>query len=256
MAMQALLSRTCSFIANSQSFLNSRTVAAPMLLPTRNLKHDTVEKVKLLKIPEKPKKPPTPFFKFITEHRVKVAREHPTLKPTDIVKKLAEDWKSVSAELKEKYNVQYKSECEVYNQKILNFNAKLTSEQREVLGKVAEEKRSDKKKRKIRKIYKETHKPKRPVGPYACYLMEQSRVRNMPLKDLLASLKDEWANLPEDQKAKYQNQFKEEKKKYEAAMVEWEAKMIKEGKSDLIRVKSAIESRPSRISQLKKDSSK
>lgn len=86
------------------------------------------------------------------------------------------------------------------------------------------------------------------MGPYAHYLMEQSHIRNIPMKDLMTSLKDEWAKLSEIEKAKYKNQFLKDKEEYELAMAQWEAKMLKEGKNDLVRVKSMDEPKTSRVS--------
>ncbi|KAJ8945565.1 hypothetical protein NQ314_009186 [Rhamnusium bicolor] len=115
---------------------------------------DSREALKQLKIPEKPKKPLTPYVKFVIESRSDIIKQNPNIKPTEIIKKCAEHWRTVSSELKEKYANAYKSECEVYNKKILNFNASLTTEQREAIKSAADEKKEDKKKRKLRKVSK------------------------------------------------------------------------------------------------------
>ncbi|XP_018576996.1 transcription factor A, mitochondrial-like [Anoplophora glabripennis] len=254
MAVQALFFKTCSLLSNSRSFLNNRVLNVNLLPSVRNLKQETLEKLKLLKIPEKPKKPTTPYVKFIAEHRIKVVKDNPNLKQTDIIRKCAEDWKEVSQELKEKYNAAYKKECVIYDEKILTFNANLTPEQRQALQIVNDEKKSSRQKRKIKKIEKETNKPKRPMGAYALYVQEQSKIRNISNKDLIPSLKVEWEKLSEEEKNKYRSQFLNEKEKYETGMAEWEEKMIKEGRDDLIRVKSRNKQKISRINQLKKDS--
>lgn len=116
------------------------------------MKQETLQKLKLLKIPEKPKKPPTPYVKFVSDHRTKIVKENPNLKQTEVIKKCAEDWKNVSKELKEKYNIEYKDECVIYDQKLMAFNANLTKEQKEALQTANEEKKSDRQKRKIRKV--------------------------------------------------------------------------------------------------------
>lgn len=116
------------------------------------MKQETLQKLKLLKIPEKPKKPPTPYVRFVTEHCAKVVKENPNLKQTEVIKKCAEDWKNASQELKEKYNIEYKDECVIYDQKLITFNTNLTPEQKEALQSINDERKLDKQKRKIRKV--------------------------------------------------------------------------------------------------------
>nr|UOA02778.1 transcription factor A mitochondrial-like protein [Monochamus saltuarius] len=252
MAGRVLFFRTCNLLSNSRSLLNNRILNVNLLPSLRDLKQETLEKLKLLKIPEKPKRPQSPYVKFVAEHRINVIKDNPNFKQTEVIKKCAEDWKSITQELKEEYNVAYKNECAIYDQKLSTFNASLTPEQKEALQLASEEKKSSKERRKIKKIEKETNKPKRPMGAYALYIKEQSQIKNVSMKDLISSLKDDWTKLSEDEKTKYKNQFLKEREKYETAMADWEEKMLKEGRDNLIRVKSKGKKiKTSRIRQLK-----
>ncbi|KAJ8943535.1 hypothetical protein NQ318_023046 [Aromia moschata] len=221
--------------------LLARIASVNVQLSVMGLKQDTRERLQQLKIPEKPKRPLSPYMKFIAEHRESLS------------KKCAEEWKNVSKEVKSKYTESYNLEREAYEVKFLRFNEALTPEQKEAVKYIEEEKKEDKKKRKLRKLYKETNKPKRPMGPFMHYLVEQGKVRNKPIKDLMSELSETWSKMPEGEKQKYRNLFLKEKEKYEQALVEWESQMLKEGRDDLVRAKTLGEKRPSRIRQLKKD---
>lgn len=116
------------------------------------MKQKTKDLIKDLRIPDKPKKPLTPYFRYLSEHRSSVAQKNPGLKLTDVAKKCAEDWKSVDPAVKEKYDKEYKSELEKYTEKYLEYQAKLTDEQRSALKLASDEKRSEKQKRKLNKV--------------------------------------------------------------------------------------------------------
>lgn len=70
-----------------------------------------------------------------------------------MAKKCGEDWKNVDAAIKEKYEKDYKIELEKYTEKYLEYQAKLTDEQRSVLKLALDEKRSEKQKRKLNKVF-------------------------------------------------------------------------------------------------------
>lgn len=86
------------------------------------------------------------------------------------------------------------------------------------------------------------------MGAYALYIKEQSQIKNVSMKDLISSLKGDWTKLSEDEKTKYKNQFLKEREKYETAMADWEEKMLKEGRDNLIRAKSKGKTKTSRVS--------
>lgn len=239
-------------LSNASSRINLTVLQ--IQAPIRTLKVETREKLKALKIPEKPKRPLSPYLQFITEKRPALLKDNPKMKLTEVIKLLSTEWKSVSDEKKEKYKEKYQKNWEVYNQEIAKYNANLSEEQKQAMHAATTEKRKDKQKRNLTKLIKETEKPKRPVGPYLLYLKEQSLAKNMSQKDLMASLKGQWAALPEAEKKKYQDEYVKENEKYNVLLRSWEEKMIAEGHKDLVRAKTLqeIEVRPSRILNVKK----
>ncbi|KAG5875745.1 hypothetical protein JTB14_002048 [Gonioctena quinquepunctata] len=239
-----LLPKSCIF--SKMGFLNFQ----PSVM---TIKSEARERLKQLKIPEKPKKPLTPYIQFVKEKQSIIAKENPNIKQSEVLKKCADEWKNVSDISKEKYSQKFKAESEIYNDEILRYNSNLSEEQLSALKLADAEKRKSKAKRKINKLNKENKKPKKPMGPYLLYLKEQSEARNIPPRDVMKIMKGEWEKLPEPEKQRYKNHFLKEKAKYEAVMMEWEKKMIEEGHGELVRVKSLSDERPSRIRKLKEE---
>lgn len=79
-------------------------------------------------------------------------KDNPDLNITEIVKKCAAAWKELDNSKKVNYEQQYKHELEDYTRKYLEYESKLSEEQRTALHIAAEEKREERKKRKLRKV--------------------------------------------------------------------------------------------------------
>ncbi|GJQ72180.1 hypothetical protein Trydic_g3272 [Trypoxylus dichotomus] len=152
-------------------------------------------KEKLKNLPEKPKKPLPPFFLYSQTRREELRKVHPHAKVTEITKLLADEWNKIDGSAKQEYEVEYKQAMTQYLKKSLDYNTKLTEDEKKILQEVAAEKARDKKNRAVRKALKELNKPKRP---------------------------------------------KDDKKRYELEMEEWETKMINDGKLDLVRTNTRI----------------
>ncbi|EFA08515.1 transcription factor A, mitochondrial [Tribolium castaneum] len=204
------------------------------------------DKLKELKIPNKPKKPLTPYFKFIQDHRPALLKQNPNLKVTQVVSQLAADWKTVDPSLKAKYENDYKNEMEEYADQYLRYTESLTTEQKMALKEYNKEVKKSKIKREKKKKVRENDKPKKPVGPYMLYLMEQAKVSNKKYPQLMKELKGEWAELSPDEKSKYVEAAEKAKKQYEQDLSKWEMKMIEEGNEDLVRQSTLNPTAPSR----------
>lgn len=81
------------------------------------LRSDVVEKFKMLNIPEKPKKPLSPYLRYLNEIRSAVVKENPSLNNRDILKKCAEFWSTISEVKKKQYVEAYQKEVEEYDKK-------------------------------------------------------------------------------------------------------------------------------------------
>lgn len=82
------------------------------------------------------------------------------------------------------------------------------------------------------------------------YAMDQSKMQNIPYKDVLQKCKESWPNLSEAEKKKYTNLYESERIKYEIDLAKWEHKMIKTGNEDLVRISTLLqEGKPSHLSE-------
>ncbi|XP_057665526.1 transcription factor A, mitochondrial-like [Diorhabda carinulata] len=250
MAGQGFLLKTANFI-NGWLLSTNRVCLIANQNSVRTLKAETRERLKSLKIPDKPKKPLNPYMLFVVETRSNLIKENPNLKPVDVFKKVAQQWKTITEEQKAKYQEIYKKEQEIYDQEVLDYNISLSEEQREALHAASMEKREEKKKRKLTKLIKENHKPKKPPGPYLLYLIEQSQIKNIPINILMKSSKDEWSKVPETEKQRFKNVYSKEVEKYEKELKNWEQKMLEEGHPELVRTKSKTPEKSSRILAVK-----
>ncbi|ELW73033.1 High mobility group protein B2 [Tupaia chinensis] len=80
------------------------------------------------KDPNAPKRPPSAFFLFCSEHRPKIKSEHPGLSIGDTAKKLGEMWSEQSAKDKQPYEQKAAKLKEKYEKDIAAYRAKGKSE--------------------------------------------------------------------------------------------------------------------------------
>uniref|UniRef100_A0A8C0W4N1 HMG box domain-containing protein n=1 Tax=Castor canadensis TaxID=51338 RepID=A0A8C0W4N1_CASCN len=80
------------------------------------------------KDPNAPKRPPSAFFLFCSEHRPKIKSEHPGLSIGDTAKKLGEMWSEQSAKDKQPYEQKAAKLKEKYEKNIAAYRAKGKSE--------------------------------------------------------------------------------------------------------------------------------
>jgi len=258
MAGHGILYKVFSSLGSYRNLLTSRiTLTAYQQQQNVGLRMETKEKMKLLKIPEAPKRPLTPYFRFLQDHRAQMQKQNPNLKLTDLTRKCAEEWKNVGPAIKEKYHVDYTKEMAEFELKQKNFAASLTDEQSEALEMVKKEKRSSKEKRKMKKLCREAKKPKRPIGSFIYFIKEKLDLpqnKNKKLVEILNEFKGEWKNMTDAKKEKYIKMNEADRQRYEQEMKTWEAKMVKEGRADLTRKESQII--PNKPSHLQKPTQK
>ncbi|KAL3273499.1 hypothetical protein HHI36_014940 [Cryptolaemus montrouzieri] len=198
----------------------------------------------VIQLPEKPKKPVPPFLRYFQEHRIHVLQEHPDWKATEVARKCSEDWKNIHSTIKQRYENEYKEARAVYAKEYLDYSMKLTEEQRVYIKELSQEKKEISKKRRTRQKLKELKKPKKPPSPYFMYLMDQAQIQNKKLNELMSELGSQWENLPPSEKLHYANRRTEAWAQYNKELEDWETKMLQEGHSEFVRVKTLKEKRP------------
>ncbi|KAI4502825.1 hypothetical protein M0802_001869 [Mischocyttarus mexicanus] len=143
--------------------------------------------------PNKPKRPLTPFFRYMKEIRPRITSEYPGHKSSDIVKLISQRWATEDPGYKFKLNKEYDIEYKEYMNKIVEYEKTITPEQREhyIMTK--------------RNINKKKDKP-----------------------EFLKMLSIQWKNLNEQDKKPFLDQAASLMEQHNKEKIEWEKKVIKE----------------------------
>lgn len=88
--------------------------------------------------------------------------------------------------------------------------------------------------------WRDAERPKRPSSSYILFILEQAKLTNSAPVKIILQGGAKWKSLTEEEKAKYFEQAQANKRKYEEEMSKWEAKMIQEGRQDMIRLSSRL----------------
>jgi len=220
--------------------LKNLKLATPVIAPasatqqSRLMSSDPRE----VSIPPKPKKPLTPYFRFIGQVRQQVKMENPDLKVTDLMKKVAEKWDKLDEENKNSYILAYKKEMAGFTPILEKYQLSLTPEQKEMQQQIKFEKQISKERREKRKRLKELGKPKRPPSGFLLFLMDKVPPGSSIVvhQEVAKIWTPKWKALSDAEKAPYNLKYKQELAKYQKEMSKWEEKMLKQGNEDLVRL--------------------
>lgn len=83
-----------------------------------------------LGLPPRPRKPLTPYFRFLAEVRPRVSKENPKLGTLEIVQSCAKEWAVVDDNLRKKLTDEYMIEKEKYVKERASYEGKLTDDQK------------------------------------------------------------------------------------------------------------------------------
>lgn len=83
-----------------------------------------------LGLPPRPKKPLTPFFRYLGDNRLKLHEKNPQLKSIEVVKLCAQNYATVDPLVKAKYQEEFIKEQEDYIRRRSLYESKLTDEQK------------------------------------------------------------------------------------------------------------------------------
>lgn len=195
-----------------------------------------------LGLPQKPKKPLTPYFRFMAQIRPVLIQKNPQAKVTDIVKISAQEWEKADITVREQLQADYKREMAEFLAAQVKYDQMLTNEQREEIKKAKKDIAESKEKRLLKKKMKELGRPKRPLSPFLLFLYENKDGRGtQSFRDWQLSMGDKWEKLSEQQKSQYFTQYKKELEEYKHDIQVWEEKMIRLGHIDVVRNEALIE---------------
>jgi len=180
--------------------------------------------------PEKPKKPLSAFFLFLSGYRTKNA----SLKPTEASKLAAAIWKGMSSQQKQPYEKQYTEEKSKYDEAMKIYKASgKEGAWRERTGKTTA--RMKAKTGKKEAWTRDPEKPKKPLSAFFLFLSGY-RTKNTSLKITEAAklAAATWKDMSKEQKQPYEKQYTEEKHEYDEAMKLYKAS----GKEDAWKKKT------------------
>ena len=142
-------------------------------------------KTKKIKDPNRPKRPLTAFMRYSSQRRSKIRVEDPTASMIQISKIIGDEWRNLNSTDKQPFHDAAAKDQEVY--------------------KLAKE------------AYDKT-KPKRPRTAYALFMktnrsMIAEKHPNVSPRDLMKYIATEWKSLTVDEKQKYVDMAKEDRKR-------------------------------------------
>lgn len=179
------------------------------------VKAQTVEEN--LGLPNRPKKPMTPYFRFMKDVRPEIAASNPKVHLTEIVKLVAKRWADVDEKKKKMYEEEYKKDQIAYIGQRAAYESQLTDEQKEQIKDYKRNVMLIKEKREVKKKLSTLGKPKKPISAFLHYLAEE-RVKAPhkigSFRDWQKSTAEKWKKLSESDKEKYNKIAKTDLQKY------------------------------------------
>ncbi|KAF7388182.1 hypothetical protein HZH66_010949 [Vespula vulgaris] len=177
--------------------------------------------------PNKPKKPLTPFFKYMKIMRPSIVNKFPGYKSSDIVKELSARWALEDPEYKFKLNKEYDTEYKEYMVKLIEFEKTITPEQRENYMNM---RKNINKRKESKEDVTLLGKPKRPPSAFILYMLNQMKVQKpvIKTKEYLKQLSIQWNTMNERDKQQFIDQAGKLMDQYNKEKVEWKQNKIKE----------------------------
>ena len=176
-----------------------------------------------------PKKPTTSYFCYMKERREAIKSKQPDIGNKEIISKMAEEWKKLSDQEKEKYNALANKDKIRYANEMKNYTPS------------EEDKKSTKGKKgntgKKAKKEKVEGAPKKPLTAFFIFQNEKreefkKKYPDLAQKELVTKLSEAWKNLSEKDKKKYNDKNAEAKKQYEKDLKAFESKKKDDDEQD------------------------
>ncbi|KAH8420915.1 hypothetical protein KR222_009461 [Zaprionus bogoriensis] len=212
-------------------------------LAAAGISNSSVQQSKTLEervgLPPRPKKPLTPYFRFMREQRPQLIAQDPKITTIQIVQELSRKWGTVDAKVKAQLQADYKKDQEVYLALRTKYDAKLTDEQRAEIKQLKQDLLDAKERKQLRKRVKELGRPKKPASAFLRFVAsERTNTPQSPqqtYRDWHQKATAKWSRLSDAEKAVYLSESRKELDQYKKAISIWEEKMIRLGHIDVVR---------------------
>ncbi|XP_054726637.1 transcription factor A, mitochondrial isoform X1 [Anastrepha obliqua] len=208
-----------------------------------------------LGIPPRPKKPLTPYFRFMQEQRPKIIAENPKISTVDIVRMVSKRWNDADAALKKRLQDDYRRDQHQFVEIRTKYEAKLTDEQRAELKQLKKDIQDAKDRRMIRKRIKELGRPKRPASAFLRFLTQERtnspQTPKQTYREWHQWCTEKWSRLSDKEKEVFLAESRKDMELYKTEIAQWEEKMVRLGNIDVVRQGNLIEAPEPRLKGIK-----
>uniref|UniRef100_B3NYX4 GG15368 n=1 Tax=Drosophila erecta TaxID=7220 RepID=B3NYX4_DROER len=190
-------------------------------------------------LPPRPRKPLTPYFRFMREQRPKLKAVNPQISTIEVVRTLSKNWSDADAHLKERLQAEFKRDQQIYLEQRTKYDAALTDEQRAEIKQLKQDIVDAKERRQLRKRVKELGRPKKPASAFLRFIASERT--NTPqgaeqtYREWHQKTTAKWSRLSDSEKEVYMQESRKEMELYRKAISVWEEKMIRLGHIDVVR---------------------
>ncbi|XP_071250932.1 transcription factor A, mitochondrial isoform X2 [Salvelinus alpinus] len=185
-----------------------------------------------------PKRPLNGYMRFVKQQQPLVVREYPDVKTIDVIRKIAQQWRTLTADQKQPFQQASVVAREQFKVDMQRFQSQLTPAEAAALK---QERRLRLAKRKANRRKRELNslgKPKRTRSSFNIFMAEHfEEARGTTTQDKMKMLQEDWTKLSTSQKQVYMHLAEDDKVRYTTEMKSWEEHMMDIGREDLIRRK-------------------
>ncbi|XP_030553995.1 transcription factor A, mitochondrial isoform X1 [Drosophila novamexicana] len=215
----------------------NRPLAAASLSNSSALHSKSLEEQ--IGLPPRPKKPLTPYFRFMREMRPKMLAKDPKITTVEVVRQLSKSWVDVDPKLKERLQSEYKKDQELYLEQRTKYDATLTDQQRAEIKQMKQDISDAKERKQLRKRIKELGRPKKPASAFLRFVASERtntpQTPNQTYREWHQKATAKWTRLSDEEKAVYLRESRKELDQYKKNISIWEEKMIRLGHIDVVR---------------------
>ncbi|KAG7226551.1 hypothetical protein INR49_003708, partial [Caranx melampygus] len=183
-----------------------------------------------------PKRPLNGYMRYVMEQKPVIIRQNPEIKAVDVIRKIAQQWRTLSPQQKQPFQEASQRAREQFKVDLQRYQAQLSPA--EVQQQALEKRQKMAKRRAIRKKRElnSLGKPKRPRSPFNIFMSEHfEEAKGTTTQGKMKSLMEDWRNLFSHQKQVYTQLAEDDKIRYKNEMKSWEEHMVDIGRDDLIR---------------------
>lgn len=108
-------------------------------------------------MPQKPKRPVSPYVRFLVSSRSQVLQSNPKLSSPEVFQACARKWAHADKKIKKKLTEEYEKDKENYLEQIARYKKELTADQKQMIADAKENSLESKHKRAFRKVIQSSY---------------------------------------------------------------------------------------------------